>query len=287
MATASLSRARQQELYRELSQALARVPNAELGEWTSGFVPLLGRITWRRARTLGATVLRLGRQTRDEVIESSDAFKKGGLVPHLRGRLRAALSTATQASGIATRSILAMRESITKRPAESIPTVVVSTLAFLTASGGLDGDGGVPDVDLALGIEAHRSIFTHSILAGAFVEASLASIASLIELVHKYLPDPHDPIWDAIARHKDQYVVAAAQGASLGVAYHLFIDSAVEPAPYHDLPGEHSLATHQAVMGANAAAEALDVRKKGETATRTQAASGPETDPRRRSTKTV
>lgn len=155
--------------------------------------------------------------------------------------------------------------ALSTSPKEAAPGLVVSALAFLATSGGMDGDGGVPDLDLIAGIGAHRSIFTHSVISGAVIETLLASTAQLIGLVHENLPVKHDPIWDAIAKHKDEYLAKASAGASLGIAYHLFIDSVVEPAPYHGFPGEHSMGTHQTVMGINSAAEGIDATKKEET----------------------
>lgn len=51
--------------------------------------------------------------------------------------------------------------------------MLAAFLGFYAGSGGVDGDGGIPDLDLLAGIDAHRSILTHSILAGVVAEGLL------------------------------------------------------------------------------------------------------------------
>jgi hypothetical protein len=207
----------------------------------------------------------MGRATVEEVKDAKKAYEENRLKEHAATRAKNVADSASEVSARLKDTVNNIRANLEANPKEAAPALVVSLLAFVAASGGVDGDGGAPDLDLMAGIDAHRSIFTHSVLSGAVIETLLASTASLIALVHDFLPEQHDPIWDAIAKHKDQYLAAAAQGASLGIAYHLFVDATIQPAPYHDLPGEHSLAVHQGVMGANAAAEGLDSSKKHET----------------------
>lgn len=142
-------------------------------------------------------------------------------------------------------------------PAEAAPRLVVGALAFLAAAGGVDGNGGVPDMDLLAGITFHQSIFTHSILAGAVVETLLGAPASLGELVYDKLSAEHDPTWDSIAKHKDAYVAAAGTGASLGIAYHLASDATIQiqEGTYHGMPGPmHGRA--------NSATEAIEAAKR-------------------------
>ena len=59
----------------------------------------------------------------------------------------------------------------------------------LVVSGGPDGDGGAPDLDLMFGIGAHRSVFSHSILMGASLETGLLALLRLTQLVHAKLPE--------------------------------------------------------------------------------------------------
>lgn len=260
----ALPRSRQQILFGELSGALAQAPKERLHAWGKEAVALLGRITWRRVKNFGSLLKRMGGATLEEAKDAKKAYGQNRLKEHANSRAKSIATNATEISARLKESLSNIRAALEANPKETAPAIIVSLLAFVAASGGVDGDGGAPDLDLVAGIDAHRSIFTHSVLSGAVIETLLVSCAQLIALVHDFLPEQHDPIWDAIAKHKDQYLAAAAQGASIGVAYHLFVDSSIQPAPYHDLLGEHSLPFHQGVMGANAAAELLDSNKKHE-----------------------
>lgn len=262
MTATSLPRSRQELLLREISIALSRTQKPLLLQWGRNSAVLWGRVTLRRATNLLGVFSRIGKTLATEAINAKVAFDEKRLSDHARQRGKHIGETASAAATDVTRAIKRTQQALSDSPRETAPALVIYSLAFLASSGGVDGDGGVPDLDLIAGIDAHRSIFTHSIIAGATIEAMLVSSSQLISLVHSNLPATHDPIWDAIAAHKDTYLAAASGGASLGIAYHLFIDSVVEPAAYHDLPGSHSIETHQAIMGANAAAEGIDASKK-------------------------
>lgn len=79
------------------------------------------------------------------------------------------------------------------------------------------------------GIDAHKSILTHSVLIGAALETGFLSLVQLVRLVHAKLPANHDPLWDSIAKHADAIAQAANTGASLGMSYHLLVDGLVQP----------------------------------------------------------
>lgn len=248
----------------ELVHALRQIPREQLNSWGKESAGVFGKVTWRRAKNFGKVVGRVFRATAAEASDGYKAFGNGELKGHVQGRASAAKGALSSTSSAIADSIRTVQEAIRSNPRENAPTLVVSTLAFLVASGGADGDGGVPDLDLLAGIDAHRSIFTHSIISGAAIETFLLASASFISLAHRFLPEQHDPIWDVVAMHKDRYVLAASQGASLGVAYHLFIDSTVDIGAYHGLPVSLPIEGHTAIAGANSAAEALDVAHKSE-----------------------
>lgn len=117
-------------------------------------------------------------------------------------------------------------------------------------------------MDLIMGIGAHRSFLTHSILMGAALETGIISLLHLTQLVHGNLPRQRDPLWDQIASQSHSILHAANQGASIGMAYHLFVDGLAQPAAYRDLPISMPMETHQGIFVANASAEALDVGRK-------------------------
>lgn len=154
-------------------------------------------------------------------------------------------------------------QRLREKPAAAGSELLVAVLGFYLGSGGLDGDGGIPDLDLEMGIGAHRSIWFHSIIPGATAEAAVFSLAMLVNTVHSRLPAQHDPIWDRIATEYNRLSVAFASGTCAGLAYHLMVDATWDAGKaYSDLPFSMPMEGHQTLMGANALAESIDVDKK-------------------------
>jgi len=143
-----------------------------------------------------------------------------------------------------------------KRAATDFVTLVV---AFYVGSGGLDGDGGVPDVDLELGIGAHRSIFTHSVISGIAIEAVALAFIDLASVIYSKLPEDKDPLWDEVYAHGSRLARRFSEGVSLGIAYHLGVDATVDGGgSYKDLPVTVPALGHQQIAAVNAALEAMD-----------------------------
>lgn len=113
-----------------------------------------------------------------------------------------------------------------------------------------------------MGIEAHKSPFTHSIFIGAGVETVVSVFIRIALLTHSKLPSNHDPVWDQFAKHAPELLEAISKGTSLGLAYHFMVDGLLQPAPYHGLPIEMPLAAHQAILAANGLAEGLDALRR-------------------------
>ena len=97
---------------------------------------------------------------------------------------------------------------------------------------------------------------------GASLETGLLALLRLTQLVHAKLPEKRDPLWNEIAKQSNEIAHAATQGASIGMAYHLFVDGLLQPAAYHGLFVSMPMAAHQTIFEVNAAAEALDVGNK-------------------------
>lgn len=264
LAATILPKSRQRILLDELRHAIERTDSAVLQRWGTDAAKMLGSVFARRARNIGRTVTDLLTFARREMVGAVAASRQGRGIDHLQARGRRAVEVMTFAGQRAIKAGRELTNEVCTSPKEAAPKLAIATLAFLAASGGVDGDGGVPDLDLLAGIDAHRSIFTHSIISGAVIETLLGSTATLVGIIHHNLPPVHDEIWDTINKHKDRYLHEAAKGASLGVAYHLFIDATIEPGAYHDLPVELPIQGHQAIAGANAAAEAVDVARRDE-----------------------
>ena len=87
---------------------------------------------------------------------------------------------------------------VQSQPREAVPQLLVLVATSIVVSGGPDGDGGAPDLDLMFGIDAHRSILSHSILMGAALETGFLSLVHLVRLLHTKLPADHDPLSEAV-----------------------------------------------------------------------------------------
>lgn len=251
------------DLIKEIQIAYRSAPAKEIEAWAIATAKRFPIALTRRVSNLGrmATTLvqGLGRETLDLV----RAIQEGRGPAHIRQRTRDAGATTSKEAQLLLRKTATFAKTLRENPKKVGPELLVMSMAFYYAGGGFDGDGGIPDQDIRIfGIGGHRSIWTHSILAGAFVETGLFSLYDFLLRAHKYLPKQHDPIWDVIKARLDSVLVAANRGSSLGIAYHLGIDATLQPAAYHDLPFSASMDVHREIMGANALAEGINLRQQ-------------------------
>lgn len=258
-----LDRARATRLGGELRIAFATLPASDLKLWLERTLKRLGFVFSRRVVGVADLAWEASGATGREVMSLIEATFEGRLGPHAASRLGAGKrKIVSTAQALRQRSQPLLNELI-EDPRRVAPDLLVGALSFYLAGGGFDGDGGIPDADISLfGIEAHRSLFTHSIVAGTIVETSLLALVDFIGIAHDRLPKKHDPWWDTIYERLHAAARSAAGGASLGLAYHLGVDSTIQPGAYHDLPFELSMDGHRVILGANAAAEAIDVSRR-------------------------
>ncbi len=252
-------------LYGELSFAISRTDRVALKQWggRSG-----GRLLASGARRIGgltrfATLV--GKGAWQEMTGLVKAAGQGNLGGRVGDRAAAAIDGSLSFGRESARVISVVSQGLIANPKETAPKILGAFLGFYAGSGGVDGNGGIPDLDLLAGIGAHRSIVTHSILAGVLAEGVLLSIADLATLIHERLPIHHDPLWDELAKSASPLMQSLATGTSAGIAYHLLVDAFIQPAPYHDLPFGMPIEGHQAVMGANGAAEGANAAERSMT----------------------
>lgn len=249
-------------LAQELRSALAKTESSQLARWGGQTGQFFATALARRGKNLFGLVKAVAKGVGSEGMDAVSAFKAGELREHTKGRATASYDSLTDAS----ERIVAFGRSITtavsQNPREAAPQLFVLVLSSVVVSGGPDGNGGAADLDLMFGIDAHRSVLSHSILMGAALEAGILSIVELVRLVHEKLPADHDALWDALFVQTEEISRAAQVGASLGLAYHLFVDGLAQPAPYKDLPIAMPMEAHQVIFAANAAAEAMDAKNK-------------------------
>jgi len=242
----------------ELEVALKQLSAAELAtivlaKGTSDFAASILRRGVNIARLIGS----LEEATQREAQNGASAWKAGpeAFSSYVNERVSSGVSSIRNVGEKLVSAIGRIKDD----PASELTKICVVAIAALASSGGIDGNGGLPDIDIPLmGIEAHRSPFTHSILIGAGVETVVSVFIRIALLTHSKLPSDHDPVWDQFAKHAPELLEAISKGTSLGLAYHLMVDGLLQPAPYHGLPIEMPLLAHQAILAANGFAEGLD-----------------------------
>jgi hypothetical protein len=144
---------------------------------------------------------------------------------------------------------------------ESLPEVVGATRGFWIGSGGLDANGGLPDLDLRGGIGNHKDLLTHSIMMVATAEAVLVDLNALILLTHEHLPNDRDPLGDSLGQVCGRTSTGAHTGDDVGIICHLAVDGTLQVAAYKDLPFHAPMEIHQALFEANDATETINVAR--------------------------
>ena len=244
-------------LFNELNLALAKTSSRDLAEWGARSGVRLSSATTKRVTGLAGTLKDLSLGTLSEISRAVGATVKGQLPGYLNngvGRLTQLTDNIISSIDGTISHIVVMSK---QNPEDAALTLFASVVGFY--SGGGTGDGGIPDLDLVFGgIGWHRSIFTHSIIAGIVVETSVLSLLDLVATVHTNLPEKHAELWDQLLKHSTTASESFVTGASLGIASHLGIDTIIDGfTPYKDLPISLPMEVHQTLMGLNAGAEGL------------------------------
>lgn len=258
-----LAATREEGLLRELRTAIGATSAQDLSEWGGRTIGILSEVTLRRGKNFSKVVAGIWDFVTKETEGLLTAIRQGEALPHAQGRASAARSQAGAFGQDYTAIYNAFSSNLKNRPRETAPKVVAGVLGFLIGSGGVDGDGGVPDLDFLGGIGAHRSILTHSILAGIIVETLVLGVLDLSRTIYKNLPEKHDPLWEELNNATAEVFAALSAGLSAGIAYHLGVDATIDGGgTYKGLPVSLPQAVHGMIMGANAATEGADVGKR-------------------------
>lgn len=245
-------------LFDEISYAVRNTNSSALCACGIGILPAFGRAVGRRCSNLMEMATLLTRFVGTETSSLIHAHRQGVADQHIAALQAKAGTSIREKTATGTKFI----GDLIANPREMAPHVILGALSFYLGSGGLDGDGGVPDQDLALGLGAHRSILTHSILSGAVIEALAISALDLIRSVHVNLPPNHDRLWDNIVQGGGSFAEIFTRYVSLGISYHLAVDATIDGSGlYKDLPVALPAEGHQVVAAVNAAAEGADACK--------------------------
>ena len=254
------------QIKQELQFALEQLPDDALKAWALRSAKSLGSISLRRGKTAAQAVLKLSIGLVKVASESALATVQGKLGEYMeekKNALQQSTAELKQQSLDLWKDSKPLRRKLVTQPSEVAPEVLGMGLGFLAGSGGLDADGGIPDLDFMAGIGAHRSIFTHSLLAGAVVETLVMASLDLVELVYQDLPEEHHAIWDAAHKHTQRFGQTFIRATDLGLAYHIGIDGSFDGmTPYKDLPIALPMEGHRAILLGNSAALAHEAIKK-------------------------
>lgn len=259
-----LHRFRAKQLYEELAFALSRTDGAVLRAWGGRAAIRLPHLGARRVGGLANLASGLARFGGKEFSSFYKAVRTGRFGGHFGLRTASAIDSTLAIGRDGRRFLLGTGRALLRDPKGTAPKVLGAFLGFYTGSGGVDGNGGVPDLDLLAGIGHHRSPLTHSIIIGMLAEGALLALVDLAAEIHCRLPHDHDVLWDGLARIGRPFVESASVSLSAGIAWHLLVDAGIQPAPYHDLPLSMPIEAHQAVFAANGAAEGVDAAVRAE-----------------------
>ena len=170
----------QGRLFDELKLALSRTTAEDMKSWGSAVAVRLPAISKRRIKNFGSLISSIAKATGREVQSAMNAMKDGQLGSHLGQRTAAGIDGTIDLGKQVWRVVGVVGSSVMDDPKKNAPGVLALALGFIAGSGGVDGNGGVPDTDIAMfGIGDHRSLFTHSIIAGIVVEGSILALADL------------------------------------------------------------------------------------------------------------
>ena len=253
---------RVKQLYEELAFALSRTNKTVLRDWGGRSTGRLFHLGARRVGGLARLTSDLARFGGKEAAGFYRAARRKRFGAHTRQRAIAAIDNSLAISSESGRLLTGIGRALLRDPKGMAPKVFGAFLGFNMGSGGLDGNGGIPDLDLLAGIGYHRSPLTHTIIAGIVAEGAILAIVDLAAEIHSRLPHDHDTLWDTLARVGRPFAESTSISLSAGIAWHLLVDAGIHPAPYHDLPFSMPMEGHQAVFATNAVTEGADAAER-------------------------
>ena len=170
-------------LENELVFAVRATPSEQITDWGIRIGRRFVSVGVKRVTNLVSLLSRLTMATADELVSAVGAIYEGRANEHFNDRAEAVSDTACRIGRGAEAAFRGMATFFEEKPDEAAVSLLSSILGFYLGIGyGQEGfgDGGIPDLDLTFGgIGWHRSIFTHSIIAGAFVETAVISLIDM------------------------------------------------------------------------------------------------------------
>lgn len=254
---------RRDRLVADLRFALPKVRDCELRDWARGIPATALAVTRRRGSNLKTSAVTLWGWMKGEGSMARDAWRAQAVGAHLLQRTCQSVGAARDLT-LAARDVAAeYGKQVLASPRTEAPVLVAGLVGLLVGSGGLDGDGGIPDLDLLGGIGAHRSLLTHTFVAGVVAETFVRAAADLATRIHAQLPTQHDKLWDMLVLNDSRIMNALCSGVSAGLSYHFAVDATADAGgAYASLKGVISATADDTLQGANAVIEGNDVTRR-------------------------
>ena len=143
-----------------------------------------------------------------------------------------------------------------KKTAFDFLIIISSTLIF---GGGLDMEGGFPDLDIKAGIGNHRNLFSHTILLGLTLELGLRFMGNVLVALDERGIEPKSIFLRSVldfAKNTNDKII---QGMWTGLFFHYLKDANVFSARTKPYVGVHglSMGTHKTIFASNAILSAI------------------------------
>ena len=250
---------RRKRLESELRYALDKTSKEDYKRWALYTSRVFPQVTVRRASNLKDFAGNIIKWTYSETKDLVNAGKKRELIEHTKKRTNDLIKCSKESLKYLKELISNFNKLIKDEPKDAAIKIFAALMGFNVGGGGIDGDGGIPDLDLMVSIGAHRSIITHSVLPTIFFEGLFLSMIGLVKIVHKNLPADHDPLWDDIKNNNEKFLKIFYNGMSAGLIYHLGFDATIDgDGTYKNLPFSMPQYGHQVLIALNSFTELVD-----------------------------
>ena len=254
---------RYKKLEFEFRHALSNTSPEEFKRWALYTSLVFPNVAIRRAKNLGEFAGKIVKGTYSEAKDFVQAGIKRELVGHTKQRTNDLVTFSKESWKDFKDLTGTITEMIRTDPKKAAIQIFVATIGFNAGGGGIDGDGGIPDLDLMVSIGAHRSIFTHSILPMIVFEGLFLSMIGLVKIIHGNLPPGYDPLWDDIKSNNEKVLETFFNGMSAGLILHLGIDATLDgEGTYKNLPFSMPQFGHQILTALNSLTELVDLKSK-------------------------
>lgn len=262
-ATSSINLSGQESLIEEIQIALSATSNEDILAWGNRSGIFLIVATIRRVKNLSRLLKGLYTGSKSELSDAFEAALEKNLSDHLKARGDETVTITKETVIEARKYLVNIHDHFRETPKEIAPKFATAILGFYIGSGGLDGDGGVPDLDFLGGIGEHRSLLTHTPIAGIIIEVLLFSFVDLVRTVYEHLPTDHDTFWDNFINISDDYGRSFSNSVSLGIAYHLGIDATLDgEGTFKNIPFYLPQEGHQFIAALGGLIEGQDALKR-------------------------